>query len=295
MTNKDFKLFDPKTADIETIPDQGGNYLLVLRNGSELPDIGITPHYKTHDGHRVIYTGISQSSLRKRDFRQHFHGNAGGSTLRKSLGCLFGYPLIPRSKTGEDRKTTLRPQDEERLSDWMHDNLLLYCKPDNQCATAEEQLIKEFDPPLNLSKVPNPSPNTEYRNRLKQIRKAPTPSHPAAHISAPTPMPYTTAPILSSCLNSGKYRDLWRRELPRISALFQSARGDIMLDRKQFAAVGNRKSYRFLLRYGTPSPSAVGRDLQAVLEEDSRFRALLQKGFRPTFRMGSNFILHFER
>ena len=74
----------------------------------------------------VIYVGISSKSLRNRDFRQHFNGNAGSSTLRKSIGSLFGFKKIPRSQNQDDGKTKFNERDESFISDWMRRNLEFY-------------------------------------------------------------------------------------------------------------------------------------------------------------------------
>lgn len=42
----DFKLFNPQIDDQKQIPDTPGNYFLVLREGCQLPSIGIAPVYK---------------------------------------------------------------------------------------------------------------------------------------------------------------------------------------------------------------------------------------------------------
>lgn len=85
-------LFDPVT-DIESkIPDKAGNYIICLRKGSSLPEVSVVPEFIKFENLDVIYTGIASSSLRSRDDRQHIKGNnAGRSTIRKSLGVLFGY------------------------------------------------------------------------------------------------------------------------------------------------------------------------------------------------------------
>ena len=80
----------------EPLPDKPGNYFIVLRVNCQLPSIGITPIYHKWNYENVkydiIYTGISNQSLRVRDYKQHFTGNnAGRSTLRKSLGSMMGF------------------------------------------------------------------------------------------------------------------------------------------------------------------------------------------------------------
>lgn len=44
------------------------------------------------DGYPGIYLGIyKKQGLRKRDYKNHFEGNARKSTLSKSLGSLYGW------------------------------------------------------------------------------------------------------------------------------------------------------------------------------------------------------------
>lgn len=172
--NGRFLLFDPIKNTFEQIPDKPGNYIICLRKGSKLPDIGIECELKFYQGLKVIYTGIAGKSLRKRDYRQHFTGNnAGGSTLRKSLGSLFGYPKIARDKNAENGKTKFNISDEIKLSEWMLKNLLIYLKENSNPSDIEDELISTLNPPLNLSKNRNII-NLEYRKRLSELRKSNT-------------------------------------------------------------------------------------------------------------------------
>lgn len=91
--------FDPHIDKDSIIADSRGNYIICLKKNSKLPAVSITPRLTTFEGLSVIYTGIAGSSLRSRDFKQHFKGNnAGRSTLRKSLGVLFGYEQENKKK-----------------------------------------------------------------------------------------------------------------------------------------------------------------------------------------------------
>lgn len=167
-----FELFDPMKDKEDKIPDKSGNYIVVLREKVELPVIDITPIYNMYKGYRVIYTGISSKNLRKRDYSQHFTGNnAGRSTLRKSLGSLMGLEKIPRdAKKPENGKTKFTDADEEKLSAWMKENLLLFFLCENEFATLEEFLINELNPPLNIQGNKN-EVNQDYRDKLRKLRK----------------------------------------------------------------------------------------------------------------------------
>lgn len=176
---KDFKLFDPMKGCSSALPNIPGNYLIVLREFSQLPQIELTPelHSINYEGnhYQVIYTGISSKSIRERDYRQHFTGNnAGRSTLRKSLGSLMGFPKIPRDKNDPDNgKTKFNENDEEVLSQWMKENLLLFYSVENrekeQIENLEKKLINDYNPPLNILRNNNPI-NKKYRVLLKNLR-----------------------------------------------------------------------------------------------------------------------------
>ena len=168
-----FTEFDPQNTTIDKIPSCEGNYIVVLRDGSNLPKdrINFEPKFSDYNNHRVIYTGIS-INLRKRDIDNHLNGTAGKSTLRKSLGVLFGYQLIPRDKNKITNKTTFKDDDEAQLSTWMKNNLLFYHCANNKSETYEIELIKKYDPPLNLDKkqVPKDSENKTYRDAVSVLR-----------------------------------------------------------------------------------------------------------------------------
>ena len=169
-TIKEFELFAPEKHDYEHIPDNPGNYIVCLKKGSKLPDIGESCSMKTYHELNVIYTGIAGKSLRKRDYRQHFTGNnAGSSTLRKSLGSMFGYSKIARDKDPSNGKTKFKETDEIKLSKWMNSNLVLYFKSNLHPDNLEDELILEQNPPLNLSKTSN-TITRKFREKLSELR-----------------------------------------------------------------------------------------------------------------------------
>lgn len=162
--------FDPKTDSETIIANSPGNYILCLKKNSKLPTVQVKPVLTNFEGLEVIYTGIAGGSLRTRDFRQHFKGNnAGRSTLRKSLGVLFGYKLIPRDSDPTTGKTKFNITDEKKLSDWMCDNLIMYFLPTSDFNNIEIELINHFNPPLNLKGNSNMI-NIEFRRLLSSLR-----------------------------------------------------------------------------------------------------------------------------
>lgn len=169
-----FKLFDPMTMDSSMLPNVAGNYVFLLRKGSQLPQVDINPQIPevTLDGntYQAIYTGIASESLRQRVYRIHFIGNnASRSTLRKSIGSLFGYDLIPR-KEGDLKHKKFKPNDEEKLTKWMKNNLLLAFVENADPESMEDKLIAELNPPLNLDKNDN-TVNAEFRALLSKLRR----------------------------------------------------------------------------------------------------------------------------
>lgn len=169
-----FKIFDPMTMDSNMLPNVAGNYIFLLRKGSQLPQVDINPQIPevTLDGnaYQAIYTGIASKSLRRRDYRAHFIGNdASRSTLRKSIGSLFGYDLIPR-KEGDLKYKKFKPADEEKLTEWMMSNLLLAFVENADPKSMEDKLIAELNPPLNLEMNHN-KVNAEFRALLSKLRR----------------------------------------------------------------------------------------------------------------------------
>lgn len=60
----------------------------------------------------------STQNLRKR-VRYHYRGNAAGSTLRLTLGCLLGMEL---RRVGSGKRMTFGKAGETALSQWMAEN-----------------------------------------------------------------------------------------------------------------------------------------------------------------------------
>ncbi len=162
--------FDPQKDSETIIANSPGNYILCLKKNSNLPPVSIKPILTNFEGLQVIYTGIASGSLRTRDFKQHFKGNnAGRSTLRKSLGALFGYKQIPRDSDPTSGKTKFGNADELKLSEWMCDNLIMYFLPTSNFESIEIELINHFNPPLNLKDNSNII-NFDFRRLLSSLR-----------------------------------------------------------------------------------------------------------------------------
>ena len=212
-----FKIFDPMTMDSNMLPNVAGNYIFLLRKGSQLPQVDINPQIPevTLDGntYQAIYTGIARKCLRNRDYRNHFVDNdASRSTLRKSIGSLFGYDLIPR-KEGDLKYKKFKPADEEKLTEWMMSNLLLAFVENADPESMEDKLIAELNPPLNLEKNHN-KVNAEFRALLSKLRCRPVIGS-AEHFTSSMKTTIKKTIHTQSCypINGGKMVKIIRRNV----------------------------------------------------------------------------------
>lgn len=150
----------------------------VLRRPSPVPAVaGVygwhferAPHAELEAG-RLLYVGIAPrymanrantQNLRKR-VRYHYRGNAAGSTLRLTLGCLLGLDL---RRVGSGKRMTFGKAGEAELSAWMAENARVCWIETSEPWDLEAQLISELDLPLNLDQN-NRNP---FYSRLKQLR-----------------------------------------------------------------------------------------------------------------------------
>ncbi len=127
----------------------------------ELPAEIDTSGCATKEGLTLLYTGISPSAppangkapsaqnIRRR-IRTHYSGNAEGSTLRKTLGCLLSDQLgIELRRVGSGNRRTF-VTGEKVLSEWMEQNALVSWVLHPEPWVLEHQLISSLDVPLNL-------------------------------------------------------------------------------------------------------------------------------------------------
>ncbi len=174
-----YKMFDPTRLDKSLPPMQQGNYIFLLRPGVKLPEdvIKSQPEFTTLNfegiNYEVLYTGVTSKPLYERVFKTHLFGNnAGKSTLRKSLGCLWGYSFIYRDKNpnpNKKPKTKFRDEDERAITLWMKKNLLVLVVPNTNFDDDETELIEIFNPPLNLKKNHSVI-NRSYRKQIEILR-----------------------------------------------------------------------------------------------------------------------------
>jgi len=97
---------------------------------------------------RLLYLGRA-TSLRGRILRNHLR-RSGSSTLRRTLAGLL---LSEGYRTTWTDRVVLVPDDEARLTAWMHRHLRLTWAQDAEPATIEAELVRRLQPPLNVHGV----------------------------------------------------------------------------------------------------------------------------------------------
>ncbi|WP_374535813.1 GIY-YIG nuclease family protein [Micromonospora aurantiaca (nom. illeg.)] len=114
---------------------------------SVLPDLPGPPN-DSDPSRRMLYLGRA-TSLRGRILRNHLR-RSGSSTLRRTLAGLLvseGY------RTTWTDRVVLVPDDETRLTAWMHEHLRLTWAEDPEPTIIEAELVRRLHPPLNVHGV----------------------------------------------------------------------------------------------------------------------------------------------
>ncbi|MFY0526963.1 GIY-YIG nuclease family protein [Archangium gephyra] len=108
----------------------------------------------TIEGWSLTYVGIASSAQTlQRRISTHFTGNACGSTLRLSLGCLLSSELdiqLRRASGSGKRLTFALDEGERKLSSWMATHARVVFVEAEQPRTSEKELFRELNLPLNL-------------------------------------------------------------------------------------------------------------------------------------------------
>jgi hypothetical protein len=140
------------------LPSAPGVYAWYFR---EIPTLVPTAGCHRIDDLTLLYVGISPGrtpraealsrppTVRKR-VRYHLRGNAEGSTLRLSLGCLLQQLIgIELRRVGSGKRLTFGPG-ERLLSQWMAQNACVAYTIVPEPWTVEHQLISKLSLPLNI-------------------------------------------------------------------------------------------------------------------------------------------------
>jgi hypothetical protein len=132
------------------------------------------------DGHRLLYVGIAPKPPPKNGrppstqglwdrVRYHYRGNAEGSTLRLSVGCLLSEELgIELRRVGSGKRMTFGKEGEGRLSEWLQHNAFVSWVIDLEPWKLEERLISDLSLPLNLDQ----NRDHPFHPVLSEIRKS---------------------------------------------------------------------------------------------------------------------------
>jgi hypothetical protein len=164
----EFNNFNPSISDPSELPSKKGIYIVTANSTAALPIEMRKLNYRTLNDRPVIYIGIA-SDLRRRDYKNHFGGTARNSTLRRSVGSLFNLRREQYPNEVGTNKYKFVDEDEEVLSSWMKDNLILHYFVTDKSEELEEILIREYHPPLNINKNKS-NINKEFRTILKNRR-----------------------------------------------------------------------------------------------------------------------------
>ncbi|RYH13084.1 MAG: hypothetical protein EON57_02620 [Alphaproteobacteria bacterium] len=151
------------------VPASPGVYAWWFRDTLHVPTQGCVQH----DDLTLLYVGISpkaqapngrtsRQSLRTR-VRYHYRGNAEGSTLRLTLGCLLGLPL---RRVGSGTRRTFAEREAE-LSQWMEENAFVSWVGTSEPWLPETEIIATTSLPLNLDQ----NRSHAFHAELSQLRR----------------------------------------------------------------------------------------------------------------------------
>lgn len=144
------------------LPSAAGLYAWWARPEVLTPFNG--PVNESDPGRRLLYLGKAKR-LRSRIVSNHLR-DSGRSTLRRTLAGLL-MPTEGYRTTWTDR-VVLTPEDEQRLTRWMHEHLSLTWSEHPDPVPLETVLISRLRPPLNVDGAEHGT----TRDHVKQARAA---------------------------------------------------------------------------------------------------------------------------
>ena len=161
------------------VPISNGLYAWYFR---EIPTVIPTEGCLKVDGCSLLYLGIapdkankpqSRASLLSR-IRQHYRGNAEGSTLRRTLGVLLEKKSgLPLRRVGSGRRITLTHAGERWLDEWMEQNAFVAWTVHPDPWTIEHELLRKLSCPLNImDNGHNPFASILKRMRIEALQRA---------------------------------------------------------------------------------------------------------------------------
>jgi GIY-YIG catalytic domain-containing protein len=158
------------------VPKHAGAYAWYFRQA--LPGVPTTGCHM-FKGLWLLYVGIcpnkppkngkapSKRTLVNR-LADHLTGNAEGSTLRKTLGCLLSEPLgIHLTRVGSGRRHTFTNVGEQILDSWLDENALVAWVEHSAPWELEAEIIRVVPLPLNI----DANEHHPFYTQLRSIRR----------------------------------------------------------------------------------------------------------------------------
>ncbi|MEN3539644.1 GIY-YIG nuclease family protein [Microbispora sp. ZYX-F-249] len=131
------------------------------RDGAVLLYVGISPKAPPMNGRAP-----SRQTIRSR-VRYHYRGNAEGSTLRLTLGCLLADELgIGLRRVGSGKRMHFGYEGEAQLTDWMGLHAQVVWTVADSPWRLEEELIQSLVLPLNLDQ----NLHSPFHQKLSTLR-----------------------------------------------------------------------------------------------------------------------------
>lgn len=154
-------------AKIENLP---GIYCIKLKDGISLPK-----PFNHIPEDRIIYIGMSESSLRDRLWEQDLN-HKSAATFFRSMGAILGFRPPKGSLYGKKTNNyKFSSEDTRKIINWMYNNLLIkwIVIADQDLKIFEKSLITDFCPLLNIQNNPNKSFELEkLREECRDIAKS---------------------------------------------------------------------------------------------------------------------------
>lgn len=175
---------DGAVLSADQLLGEPGLYALWPASGETLKQLGLKDASgETPLVHRPMYIGKAEDSLAARVARKHLvSGDTGHSTVRRTLASLLDLQSVPRrsgirTPTPKQLQTMttnfdLSPQDDDTLTRWMAEHIVLRATPSHWRPLRDLELAvgAVLRPPLDQDRPPMWSPNP-WRDQVATARR----------------------------------------------------------------------------------------------------------------------------
>ena len=140
-------------SNANLVPKERGLYAWFFKR---TPALVPTEGLSNSHGATLLYVGISpKNEISKQNLqtrlRNHFAGNAEGSTLRLTLGVLLtSQSNFTLRRVGSGKTMTFTHPGEQWLDDWMEENAYVCWVTHREPWTVEKEVIQSLSLPLNI-------------------------------------------------------------------------------------------------------------------------------------------------